>query len=159
MKQEFIDALVGICGQDYVYYTKEDVAGYLYDETEEYVRPKACEDCLVVRPGTYEEVSKILQWANETKTPIIPRGGGTGACGAAIPTIPSVIMSMERFKEIVEVDETNMMITCQTGVTLAKLNDYLNEHVHALYFPCHPGDEGGRRWAACALRTPAASGP
>ena len=149
MKQEFIDALVGICGQDYVYYTKEDVAGYLYDETEEYVRPKACEDCLVVRPGTYEEVSKILQWANETKTPIIPRGGGTGACGAPTPTIPSVIMAMERFKEIVEVDETNMMITCQTGVTLAKLNDYLNEHVHALYFPCHPGDGGAQVGGMC----------
>ena len=60
MKQEFIDALIGICGKDYVYYSKEDVSGYLYDETEEFVRPKACEDCLVVRPGTYEEVSKIL---------------------------------------------------------------------------------------------------
>lgn len=149
MKQEFIDALIGICGKDYVYYSKEDVSGYLYDETEEFVRPKACEDCLVVRPGTYEEVSKILQWANETKTPIIPRGGGTGACGAAIPTIPSVIMSMERFKDIVEVDETNMMITCQTGVTLAKLNEYLNENVHALYFPCHPGDEGAQVGGMC----------
>ena len=149
MKQEFIDALIGICGKDYVYSAKEDVSGYLYDETEEYVRPKACEDCLVVRPGTYEEVSKILQWANETKTPIIPRGGGTGACGAAIPTIPSVIMSMERFKDIVEVDETNMMITCQTGVTLAKLNEYLNENVHALYFPCHPGDEGAQVGGMC----------
>ena len=149
MKQEFIDALIGICGKDYVYSAKEDVSGYLYDETEEYVRPKACEDCLVVRPGTYEEVSKILQWANETQTPIIPRGGGTGACGAAIPTIPSVIMSMERFKDIVEVDETNMMITCQTGVTLAKLNEYLNENVHALYFPCHPGDEGAQVGGMC----------
>lgn len=149
MKQEFIDALIGICGKDYVYSAKEDVSGYLYDETEEYVRPKACEDCLVVRPGTYEEVSKILQWANETKTPIIPRGGGTGACGAAIPTIPSVIMSMERFKDIAEVDETNMMITCQTGVTLAKLNEYLNENVHALYFPCHPGDEGAQVGGMC----------
>lgn len=149
MKQEFIDALIGICGKDYVYSSKEDVSGYLYDETEEFVRPKACEDCLVVRPGTYEEVSKILQWANETKTPIIPRGGGTGACGAAIPTIPSVIMSMERFKDIVEVDETNMMITCQTGVTLAKLNEYLNDNVHALYFPCHPGDEGAQVGGMC----------
>lgn len=149
MKQEFIDALIGICGKDYVYSSREDVSGYLYDETEEYVRPTACEDCLVVRPGTYEEVSAILKWANETKTPIIPRGGGTGACGAAIPTVPSVIMSMERFKDIVEVDETNMMITCQTGVTLAKLNDYLNEHVHALYFPCHPGDEGAQVGGMC----------
>lgn len=56
---------------------------------------EACQDCVVIRPGTYEEVSAILKLCNETKTPVIPRGGGTGACGAAIPTVPSIIMSME----------------------------------------------------------------
>ena len=144
MKQELIDALIGISGKDYVFFAHEDIEGYLYDETEEFVRPEACQDCVVIRPGTYEEVSAILKLCNETKTPVIPRGGGTGACGAAIPTVPSIIMSMERFREILEVDETNMMVTCQTGVTLAKLNEYLDEHVHALYFPCHPGDEGAQ---------------
>ena len=132
MKQELIDALIGISGKDYVFFAHEDIEGYLYDETEEFVRPEACQDCVVIRPGTYEEVSAILKLCNETKTPVIPRGGGTGACGAAIPTVPSIIMSMERFREILEVDETNMMVTCQTGVTLAKLNEYLDEHVHAL---------------------------
>lgn len=142
MKQELIDALIAISGKDYVFYEKEDVAAYLLDETEEFVRHQPCEDCVVVRPGTYDEVSEVLKLANKTLTPVIPRGGGTGACGAAIPTDPSIIMSMERFREILEVDETNMMVTCQTGVSLAKLNEYLDEHVHSLYFPCHPGDEG-----------------
>ena len=138
MEKRYIDALTEICGATSVLYEMSDIERYLYDETEEYVRPKACEDCIVVRPGTYEEVSEILKWANKELVPVIPRGGGTGACGAAIPTEPSVIMSMERFRKIVEVDETNMMITCQTGVTLASLNEYLAKNVHALYFPCHP---------------------
>ena len=83
MKQELIDALIGISGKDYVFFAHEDIEGYLYDETEEFVRPEACQDCVVIRPGTYEEVSAILKLCNETKTPVIPRGGGTGACGAA----------------------------------------------------------------------------
>lgn len=142
MKQELINALIGISGESNVYFERADIDKYLYDETEEFVRPQACEDIVVVRPGTYDEVAAVLKLANETKTPVIPRGGGTGACGAAIPTEPSIIMSMERFREILEVDQTNMMVTCQAGVTLAKLNEYLDEHVHELYFPCHPGDEG-----------------
>ncbi|MCI8476812.1 MAG: FAD-binding oxidoreductase [Oscillospiraceae bacterium] len=142
MNQELFDQLVGISGVDQVFSSAEDVAGYLYDSTEEYVRPAACTDCYVIRPGTYEEVSAVMKLANETKTPVVVRGGGTGACGAAIPTVPSIIMSMERFRDILEVDETSMMVTCQAGVSLAKLNEYLDEHVHSLYFPCHPGDEG-----------------
>lgn len=142
MKQELIFALTDLCGQANVFYAAEDIESYLYDETEEHVRPEACSDCVVVRPKTFEQVSGILKLANETLTPVIPRGGGTGACGAAIPTAPSIIMSMELFRDIVEVDRTNMMVTCQAGVTLAQLNDYLAEHVHSLYFPCHPGDEG-----------------
>lgn len=149
MEKRYIDALTEICGATSVLYEMSDIERYLYDETEEYVRPKACEDCIVVRPGTYEEVSEILKWANKELVPVIPRGGGTGACGAAIPTEPSVIMSMERFRKIVEVDETNMMITCQTGVTLASLNEYLAKNVHALYFPCHPGDEGAQVGGMC----------
>ena len=69
MKQELIDALIGISGKDYVFFAHEDIEGYLYDETEEFVRPEACQDCVVIRPGTYEEVSAILKLCNETKTP------------------------------------------------------------------------------------------
>lgn len=65
MEQRYIDSLTEICGKANVFYEMADIERYLYDETEEYVRPKACEDCIVVRPGTYEEVSEILKWANQ----------------------------------------------------------------------------------------------
>ena len=142
MKQEVIDALIAIAGPKQVFFEASDIEGYLYDSTEEFVRPEACRDIVVVRPGTYEEVSEVMKYANESLTPVIVRGGGTGATGAAVPTFPCIIMSMERFREILEVDELSMMITCQAGVSLAQLNDYLAENVHSLYFPCHPGDEG-----------------
>ena len=31
MKQELIDALIGISGKDYVFFAHEDIEGYLYD--------------------------------------------------------------------------------------------------------------------------------
>lgn len=142
MNIEVVNRLVEICGQNGVLTAPADVAPYLYDETELFVRPQACEDCVVARPKTYEQVSAIMKMANETLTPVIPRGGGTGACGAAIPTQPSVIMLMERFRDVVEIDETNMMITVQAGVTLKKLTEVLEAETPRLYFACHPGDEG-----------------
>lgn len=142
MKQEIIDALIGIAGKDQVFYQPEDIESYIFDSTEEQVRPEPCRDVIVVRPGTYDEVSAVMKLANETHTKVIVRGGGTGATGAAVPTYPCIIMAMERFKSIVELDPIGMMVTCQAGVSLAQLNEYLADNCRELYFPCHPGDEG-----------------
>ncbi len=144
MNRDLIGKLTEICGEDYVLSSAGDLQGYLYDETEINVRPEACADCVAVRPGDYDQVSAILRLANETLTPVIPRGGATGACGAVIPTVPSIIMAMERFRQVVEIDENSMMITVQAGVTLAQINDVIAQKVPHLFFPAHPGDEGAQ---------------
>lgn len=140
--KNIINRLIEICGDKSILTDSADIERYLYDETEELVRPEANKNCVVVRPSKYEEVSQILRYANEGGFSVLIRGGGTGACGAAIPTRPSVILSMEKFNKILEVDKVGMMVTAQAGVTLFQLNDYLDKEVHELYFPCHPGDEG-----------------
>lgn len=140
--KELLAKLTDICGDTAVLTGSGDTVRYLYDETEDLVRPEACEDIVVVRPESYEELSAIMKLANEMLFPVIVRGGGTGACGAAIPTTPAVIVSMEKFNNILEVDPIGMMVTAQAGVSLRELNDYLDKNFHELYFPCHPGDEG-----------------
>ncbi len=141
MLKDMIKDLVGIVGEDYVVYDQDRLGGYLYDETEEHVRPEAYSDCVVVKPANDEEVASILKLANQTKTPVIIRGGGTGAVGAAIPQESTLIVSMERFKKIIGLDKQNMMITVQTAVTLAELNEYIAQNSDTLCFPIHPGDE------------------
>ena len=37
---------------------------------------------LVLRPGSVEEVSRIMRLATETGTPIVPQSGNTGLVGA-----------------------------------------------------------------------------
>ncbi len=141
MDNKILERLIDIVGADWVVSENSMIQSYLNDETEVKIKPVPNQDCIVVKPGTTEEVSLIMKAANELLFPVIPRGGGTGATGAVVPTEPSVIMSMERFKKIVELDKENLMITMETGVTLAEMNDYIAKNADNLYFPVHPGDE------------------
>lgn len=143
MDTKIIEKLLEIAGNDYVVSNKENVAGYLYDETEPTIRPKANEDCVVVKPANTYELSEILKMANEERTTVVVRGGGTGLSGASIPIEPSIIISMERFKKIIELDEKNFIITLEAGVTLGEMTEFLNKN-DTLYFPCHPGDDSAQ---------------
>ncbi|WP_318249179.1 FAD-binding oxidoreductase [Geoglobus acetivorans] len=120
-----------------------DPESYLYDETPPLIRPEASRDVAVVKPGSTEEVSRIMKLANERKIPVFVRGGGTGLSGGAIPTRPGIVLSMERMNRIIEIDEQNLMAVCEAGVTLRQLLDAV-ERIPGLSFPPHPGDEGAQ---------------
>ncbi|SHI50644.1 glycolate oxidase [Dethiosulfatibacter aminovorans DSM 17477] len=143
INEEIIGELRNISGNDWVVSDMSQMESYLYDETELAVRPVAADGCVVVKPGTAEEVSGIVKLANEYKIPVVPRGGGTGLCGAAIPTKSSIVVSLERLNKLVEFDNKNIMITVEAGVTLEGLLEMLKEH-DKLFFPVHPGDEGAQ---------------
>ncbi len=120
-----------------------DPEGYLYDETPKPVRPEACRNVVVVKPGTTEEVSQIMKIASDLNIPVFVRGGGTGLSGGAIPTRPGIVISMERMNRIVEIDDKNLMAVCEAGVTLRQLLDSV-EKIPGLSFPPHPGDESAQ---------------
>lgn len=141
MRAEVFEGLKQIVGEDWVLTSLDQTKGYLYDETEELMRPEAAEDSIVVKAGTTEEIAEIMKYANKELIPVVPRGGGTGLCGGAIPTETSIILSDERLNKIIEIDEENLMATCEAGVTLADLLEKLKEYDN-LFFPIHPGDEG-----------------
>ena len=143
MNSEIIENLKKITGEDWVTNDLSQMQSYLQDETEALIRVESSKDCVVVKPGSPEEISKILTYANQIMIPVIARGGGTGVCGAAVPIKPSIILSLERLNKIVEFDEKNLMITVESGVTLANLLEELNKQ-DKLFFPVHPGDEGAQ---------------
>jgi len=82
VRQEVIEELKSIVGDEWVVSAREAIEGYLYDETPIPIRPEACDDVVVIKPGSAEEISKILQLANKYLVPVFPRGGGTGLAGA-----------------------------------------------------------------------------
>ena len=115
---------------------KEDLFKYSHDETEDIsVLPN-----LVLKPKTTEEVSIIMKYCNENKLPVTPSGARTGLSGGAIPLHSGIVMSMEKFNEILEIDEENHQVTTEPGV----ITEVLQEKVKTkgLFYPPDPASKG-----------------
>jgi len=134
--------LASVVGKEWVVTDRELMEAYLRDETPEPVRPQAAAKNLVlVKPASTNEVSKVLKIADARKVPVFPVGGRTGLVGAAVPTVPGVILSLERMNGIV-VDRENLMVEAEAGATLGDL--FKAADAAGLFFPPHPGDEGAQ---------------
>jgi FAD/FMN-containing dehydrogenase/Fe-S oxidoreductase len=72
---------------------------------------------LVVFPENTAQIQGIIRLANEMGFPIVPRGGGSGLTGGAVPAKPrTVILSLSRLKDIMDIDVQGRTITVQSGV-------------------------------------------
>ncbi|KHK03444.1 FAD-binding and (Fe-S)-binding domain-containing protein [Desulfovibrio sp. TomC] len=72
--------------------------------------------CMLL-PETEEHIRHILRLANELEFAIIPRGGGSGLTGGAIPAHRrSAILSLAKFKKILDIDVEAKTLCAQTGV-------------------------------------------
>ena len=78
---------------------------------------------VILRPGSVEEVSRILKLANDTKTAIVPQGGNTGLVGGQIPHHNEVVLSLTRLDKIREVDPVSNTLTVEAGVTLQRARE------------------------------------
>ncbi len=146
MKAEHIDSLENIVGEKWVDADPERVMSYAREYTNDSYRliaPEPAEDCVVVKPESALEISEIMEFANENSVSVIPKGGNTALAANAIPDESVVILVMERMNDSIEIDDINLTVTCEAGVTLEDLIDKLEEH-NSLYFPLHPGDEGAQ---------------
>jgi FAD/FMN-containing dehydrogenase/Fe-S oxidoreductase len=72
---------------------------------------------LVLSPSSTAHIQGIIRLAGEMGFAVVPRGGGSGLTGGAIPARRrSVILSMSRMKAIFSVDEKKKLLHAQTGV-------------------------------------------
>jgi FAD/FMN-containing dehydrogenase len=74
----------------------------------------------VVRPGSTEEVSKVLALANEHRIPVVPQAGNTGLVGAQIPIGGEIVLSVGRLKRVRVVDPQGFTMMVEAGLTLAE---------------------------------------
>ena len=50
------------------------------------------------------------------RVPLVPRGGGTGYTGGAVPMHGGVVLSLERMNRILEIDEENLVVVVEPNV-------------------------------------------
>lgn len=131
-----VNELKNIVGNNYVFIDSESLANYGHDETERLVfMPE-----VVVKPRTADEISKILVLANISNVPVTPRGAGTGLSGGALPIHGGISLSMERFNEIVHIDERNLQATVEPGVINEAFQNAVKEK--GLFYPPDPASKG-----------------
>lgn len=81
----------------------------------------------IVWPKTTQQVSMVLKVANTHKIPVTPYCGGAGVQGAAVPLFGGIVMDVKKMDKILDIDETNLTVTCQTGLIGQTLEWALNE--------------------------------
>ena len=131
-----IQQFKSIVGEKYALLDKESLENYSHDETEDLKYfPE-----VILKPRTPQEISEILKICNKEKIPLTPRGAGTGLSGGALPVHGGVILSMERFNEILQIDERNLQAMVEPGV----INQVFQEMVIAkgLFYPPDPASYG-----------------
>src|SRR6266481_3887517 len=102
MDSAILRRLKKIAGRDAVLDRPEELMLYEYDGGQDKSRP-----CAVVFPETTEHVSAIMRLAHATKTPVVPRGAGTGLSGGAIARKEAIMLAMARMNKILEIDVDN----------------------------------------------------
>jgi glycolate oxidase subunit GlcD len=91
----------------------------------------------VVLPGSAAEVAGLVAWCYSHEVPLVPRGGGTGLAGGAVPSDGSVVMSLERLNGIRSLVPELWELECDAGVTTARIQELARSN--GLFFPPDPG--------------------
>jgi FAD/FMN-containing dehydrogenase len=99
------------------------------------VRPR-----YVVKPKNAKQVQRIVEWANETLTPLIPVSSGPPHFrGDTIPSVGgAVIIDLSRTKRILRIDPVNRLAMVEPGVTFAELQPELAKAGLCAYMPLCP---------------------
>lgn len=135
LTEQQLNALMALCPGCVL--AGDDIpSDYEHDEMPIYGtdRPDA-----VVLAASKEMVSQVMAWAYGEGIPVIPRGAGTGLCGACVPAGGGIVLALAGMNRILEIDKENLTVTCQCGVLLMELAQAVE--AEGLFYPPDPGEK------------------
>lgn len=135
MNRNDIDALMAVVGAENVI-TRDNIPDdFAHDELgDEQFFPE-----VLVKPGSTEEVSKVMKLAYERSIPVTPRGSGTGLCGASVCINGGIMLSTARLNGILDIDAQCLMATVEPGVILLEFQERVEKM--GLFYPPDPGEK------------------
>jgi len=133
---EVLSLIRSVVGDEEVITDHTDLKPYSHDETEDlHYYPE-----VAVRPKSPEEISALMKLCNARRIPVTIRGAGTGLSGGALPIKGGLLISMERFNHILDIDEENLQATVEPGVITEVFMDAAAEK--GLLYPVDPASKG-----------------
>ncbi len=130
--------LKGVVGAGNALDAHGDLAPYLTDFRRLYRGATP----LVLRPGSVDEVARILAICNREEVAVVPHGGNTSYCGGATPdeSGSQIVVSLQRLNRVRQVDAANYSMIVEVGCTLAGAQSAAREANRL--FPLSLGSEG-----------------
>ena len=95
---------------------------------------------VVIKPGSTEEVSKVLKYCNDNMLAVVPQGGNTGLVGGSVPVFDEVVISTSRMNKIHSFDEVSGILVADAGAILETADQFLASKHHM--FPLDLGAKG-----------------
>ncbi|MFA6543228.1 MAG: FAD-linked oxidase C-terminal domain-containing protein [Limisphaerales bacterium] len=133
LSSELLSQLRSLVGAGQVLTSKEDLIPYSFDGTAALNQMPGC----VAFVTTTEQIAGVLRLANATRTPLVTRGSGTGLSGGSLPSPNCIVMCTARMNRILEVDQANLTMLVEPGVTTLAIADAAT--AVGLFYPPDPG--------------------
>ena len=108
------------------------IDAYRWDRAND---PSAGVPLAVVRATSTEDVQAAVRIVAAAKIPVVPRGAGSGLSGGSSAVEGSIILSLDRMREIT-VDPSTRMAVVQPGAYNAEVKAAASEH--GLWYPPDP---------------------
>ncbi|MBT8422192.1 MAG: FAD-binding oxidoreductase [Gammaproteobacteria bacterium] len=120
---DIIGQLTAAIGSEHVLTSDADRDFYAMDVYNQRELPIA-----VVQPGSLDEAVEISRIASAAGVALVPRGGGASYTDAYLPaTSNSLLVDTSRMNRILEINEEDMYVTVEPGVTWADMTAALND--------------------------------
>ncbi|CCB67723.1 MULTISPECIES: FAD-binding oxidoreductase [unclassified Hyphomicrobium] len=118
LSESLITRFAKIVGETNALTRAEDQGAYLHEWRDRYTGSTP----VVLRPGSTDEVSRILTLAHAEDVAVVPQGGNTGLVGGQIPSGDGseIVLSLARLKGIRNVDAIGGTMIVEAGVTLTE---------------------------------------
>ena len=133
LDQSTLDKLRSVVGSENLLTEKEDLIPYTFDGT---AAMKETPGCVVLAANT-GQISDVLKLANDTETPVVTRGSGTGLSGGSVPATDCIVLCTVKMGQILEVDTANLTMTVEPGVTTVQIAEAADKA--GLFYPPDPG--------------------
>ena len=134
-RQHLIDRLGTILPSTAILSHHEDLRPYECDGLSAYRQLPL----LVVLPDTIEQVQGVLKLCCELEVPVVARGAGTGLSGGALPYEHGILLSLAKFKDILDIDVTRRLARVQPGVRNLAISDAVAQY--GLYYAPDPSSQ------------------
>jgi len=133
-----LDRFAAIVGDRHALRTEAEISPYVHEMRGLFTGRSP----LVLRPGSTDEVSRIMRLASASKTPVVPQGGNTGLVGGQMPhpAGDEIVLSLSRLDRIREVDALSSTLTAEAGVVLERLQQAAD--AAGRLFPLSLGSQG-----------------